>query len=71
MLAMMDIRTGATEREAQIYRCGSSSTVARGREEERDGCFVKSEGEKMASDRPILSARVWIGVCVMSDEGSG
>lgn len=35
MLAMMDICTGAKERETEIYRCGNSSTVAWGREEER------------------------------------
>lgn len=35
MLAMMDTRKGAKERETEIYRCGNSSTVARGRGEER------------------------------------
>lgn len=32
---MMDICTGAKERETEIYRCGNSCTVARAREEER------------------------------------
>lgn len=60
---MMDICTGAKEGETEIYRCGNSSTVARGCAEERLTTeLIHKNTMKSGRDKPILNSCVLGGV---------